>query len=547
MDTLIIYLNNIQIDDIFISTIKDSKDIFLGFIAAIFAIFIPLVIHYYSTLEKSVFPYLDSEIFTTKYFNIYYILQVLFLMLLWILLLTVQGISFFVLGFTFFIWAAIFSIILLINLYKYLSKKYSWEELFKERKFFLSNNNFNEIVVLEFLQNTTWKEPIFYLDFFYNKILEYDINFLNSHSKLIIESLLNKWENEDNFDIIKLWKFLEKIKLTDLFLDILNRKDIFNDYHFTKQFFNIFFKKINLEINKCNKWDWATEQLIRNLFFSYKKLKENSSILNSFQDQDFKLLLNIYKSDNENKYSYLSWDIMKTIISKMEKISWDTYLIIESLKTFLEKENDNFRFKFLSHFHSTILDSKILLEELGFMKEYWKDIFTKYKDVYFNETTKDWKIYISWKLQNGIFQELISLLWKKEGDYNHWYDNILQYWLLDFEPILFTELLYLYFIWYGENKALSIIETKRAFWWIGRLMTTWSWEKTFEEQEKELREKTIINFYETFKNNMPNFDELISQFKKLEKNEKLSERDILKSQHYIKLIKELQAIQKDEK
>ncbi len=462
--------------------LKDSKDVIIALLAVIFTIYIPFLLYFYQEINwKKNFKYLDLYIFHKNVFNLRKIfLAIIFLILILLFWNTSEYSNYY--------WINI--IILITSIFPF------W---------FFINNLFNLYELNENLREEKNSKHII---------------------KVRLNSIKNLELNQENFYIFK---------------DILQNKNL-EDYHFTKDFFKIFFEKINSEINKHTKWDWRNEQLIRNLFFSYKKLKENSSILNSFQDQDFKLLLNIYKSDNENKYSYLSWDIMKTIISKMEKISWDTYLIIESLKTFLEKESDNFRFKFLSHIHSEILKSEILLEDREFMEKYWIDIFDKYKDIFSSKVREDWQTLVSWKLQNSIFIELIQTLWKKEGDYNYWYDNILKYWLLNFEPLLFTELLFLYFVWYGENKAFSILEAKRAFWLIGRLMT-----KTSEEQEKELHEKTIINFYETFKNNMPNFDELISQFKKLEKNEKLLERDILKSKDYMKLIKKLQEIKNNEK
>lgn len=535
METLISYLNNIWIDNTFITTVQNSKDIFLGFIAAIFAIFIPLVIHYYSTLENSNFPYLDSKIFTADYFNLFKIIRFLIWMLVGIFLLSLNNILYFLGGVFLYVIFMSYTLYLIFNLYNFLKKKYDIEKIYIERQNFLEKNkNFNNEIILEFLQNNTWKEPVFYLEFFYNKLLKYEINFLNAHSKLIIESLLNKIENEDNFHTKKIGEFLKKIELTDLFWDTLNKEHIFEDYKFTTEFFKIFFEKIHWKIKNQKTEDRGTEQLIRNLLFLYKKLEENSHILNSFKDQDFKLLLKIYKSDSENKNSYLSRDLMSIIILMIEKNSWDTYLIEKCLQDVLNNENDAFRFKFLLHFHLSVFNSKIILEDTEFMKEYGKEVFQKYKIL-------KWSI---WKKRTNIkielYQKLVHIIQFNKWGYNHWYDNILIYWLLEYEPILFVELLVLYFAHFWENIAISILEQKIVFWWKWRTKVyLWDWEKDIEVKNKQEKEDTIKLFVTEFWWDKKVLENLKIQFQEIIDENKREERDIRRSKYYIWLIDEL--------
>ena len=335
---------------------------------------------------------------------------------------------------------------------------------------------------------------------------------------------------------------LKKLKLNNdnihIFKDTLQNKNLEN-YSFAHNFFKIYFEKI-LQLSE-NIWhdDWNQEIMLRDYLSVYKNYNEDINSLRIFSNLVFENFLYIYKKNYSNKFLHLSDIIIDTIILKIEKIisntyANNTYQIIENLKRFLKDNENNIQYNFLSNFHSKILKSEIIWADYEFMEKYWKDIFCEYKEIN------------NGKLQHQILYKLINVVKYNKWDYEKTLESVLEYRLLDFEPNLFVELLVLYFVWYWEKKASSVLENDSTIWWIYRMMTTWSWEKTFEEQEKELREKTIINFYETFKNNMPNFNELISQFQKLENNEKLSERDILKSQHYIKLIKELQAIQKDE-
>lgn len=454
--------------------LKDSKDVIIALLAVIFTIYIPFLLYFYQEINwKDKFKYLDLHIFHNDVF----VLKKVF-------------------------WSIIFLLILLLSWNSWNSSNNYWWNI--------------EILLLSIF-------PFWFLINNLFKLYELNENLREEKkSKIIFEIRINA---------------IKKLKINQnnyyLFKDILQNKNL-EDYNFTVEFFKIFFEKIHWEINKHKKWDWETEQLMRNLLFSYKKLEDNSHTLNSFNYQDFILLLNIYKADNQNKNSHLSGDIMKTIISKIEKISWDTYRVVHHLQKFLEKENDNFRFKFLSHFHSSIFNSKIILEDRDFMEKYWIDIFDKYKSLKWNiaKTTTNIKI--------KLYQKLVQIIQFHQWDYNYWYDNILRFWLLEYEAILFTRLMYLYFATFWENRAISILEHKIVFGWIWRVKTyLWDWEKDLEAENAAEEEKTIQLFVKEFWWNKQVLENLKIQFQEIMNENKREESDIRKSKYHIWLINKL--------
>jgi len=203
--------------------------------------------------------------------------------------------------------------------------------------------------------------------------------------------------------------------------------------------------------------------------------------------------------------------------------------------------DNNLKNYLLSDFQDIIFDNQKILENKRFMKKYWKEIYQNFKDTPFYlrgmKTTT---------IQRELYEKLISIIQFEQEKYNHWYDNILQYWLLEFKDlILFTRLMYLYFAPYWENRAISVLENKIVFWWFGRVKTI-IWEIgeidiEIENKEAENKEEieTIEGFVKSFGYNKGDLENLKIQFQEIINENKREERDIRRSKYYIWLIDEL--------
>lgn len=361
----------------------------------------------------------------------------------------------------------------------------------------------------------------------------------------LIKNLFNLYnlnlelKNENNswkLDNLRI-EWLKKLELNNKNFYIWNdtMQDInFQDYKFAQQFFKILFEKI---ISKVKFIYSSTSDgfqrhskasIIRDMLEKYKTLDIFPHI---FYFQDLKYLLELYKMDYDNNEFDIDFrnEILEIIRIKIEKHLTLSNVIIRAIDTFLITHKDNQ--KFISYFvwdlQSEFFESQIILNNRRAMKYFWKQIFNKYKN--FDNAT----------LFFELFQKLLLII-QSEEKYNSWYDMILHYWLLDFEPITFARLCYLFFTSYGENRALDILEKKKAFWLIWRTKSFLEWEEEkIENKYQEVLYKTIQNFKKYFAINKEELTQLKEQFQALIDEKTIDGNKVNYAKNYIYLIEKL--------
>lgn len=445
----IILLNPVESKNL-ITLIQDSKDIFLWLLATIFAIYIPLVIHYYQTIDKSKLNKLDTNIFHLKYFNLNKLLWFIWIYILWLLTIYFKPI----------IWT-ILIIIGLLLLLKNLNFLYSWYKNFKSKD--LNNQRINFIKKLK----------------------------------------LNKNNNE-------------------ILIEILENKNIFLDFYFSENFLEIFFgkltKKLKKDIKSKKMWDfWKSKNYIENLVKKLSNIffqKEQTPDY-IFIDELLKIYSEIYNLLDKSKILRTSLDIIQKIL--IEKIEfciknnlneWIVYPISSYLKG-INKEHQNY---FIINFNNKIINSRIILEDNNFMKEYWEKIINNNKDK---------------TIMKNILVFLLRKSYKLDSDKN--YENILQYWLLDFDPILLWDILHLYFYLWNWKKLLQstrkILENKSTYWF-------------YSDRLNKIKE-TYNYIKNNFKIDKSVFKKLKKEFKNIKKSQETSEIHKQKCDIYIEIINNL--------
>ena len=359
--------------------------------------------------------------------------------------------------------------------------------------------------------------------------------------KNLLQNLLNLYKFLNNINSDKIYKdrieYLKKIELNSEKIDIWNevmQEQNFQNYQFTKQFFEILFEKIKEEMRLIYSSVWnrfqrhSKSSILRSLLEKYKTLDIFSHI---FYSQDLKQLLEIYKLDFDNGEFEIDFrnavsDIIRIKIKKHLDNDW--YLTFDYIWEYLAKYNDNQRVisYFFGDLQSKILNSEILLKDIKVMKEYWKEVFHKYKDIWNSE----------------LFGEAINFLLEAiqfNKDYDFLYNNILCYWLVDFEPVVFSELLYLFFTPYWDNRAIDTLNKKHAFWW--QLMY---WKIPYRDRRTTTSLKqTIQNFKKYFSQqvNAEELTQLKEQFQALIDEKTIDENKINYAKNYISLIEKLLA------
>lgn len=444
--------------------IKDSKDVLLWFLGVIFAIYIPFLLYFYQEIaKKTQYKMLDLYLFQSRIFNLKQI-----------------------------IWSLIFLVLILLF----------WNKQEKSDYFIL-----NTIIL-------AWSIPvwIFLIKNLFNLYnLNLELNNENSSWKLDdlrIEGLRKLDINNEN---IYIWN--------DTMQDIN-----FQETNFTKQFFDILFEKVKVKI----KWIWKREYLEKRiidwLFQKYNNL-EQAQVNYSFFSQDIKKIFEILEVIYEKwKHEYSDYQILNTLIDRMEKNVWD-FWPVEIISFLHGIKDENIKNKLLFSLHNKILNSKILLENSDFMDNYGREIFLNYQSILMNPTI--------WKIIDVIHYS---------DKYDSWVSNILNYLLLNFEPILFAELLYLFFTPYGENRAKSILDKKFSFWLIWRVKTYWADNEVINNYDyKNETEETIQNFKKYFAINKEELSQLKEQFQALIDEGKLDENKIHYAKIYISLIEKLLA------
>lgn len=205
-----------------------------------------------------------------------------------------------------------------------------------------------------------------------------------------INNLFNLYELNENLREEKNSKHIIKVRLNSIknlelnqenfyiFKDILQNKNL-EDYFFTHKFLKLFFEKIKVNFTENNRW------LIINALNLYKDLDKNSNVLISFEFENFKQLLEIYKADfHKDEFAVnIQNTIFNIFIQYMDRIGSSSSSIIPTLKIFLKeniKDKKLINYFINDNFHPMIFENTEILQNMRFIRFYVKDIFTMLKE-----------------------------------------------------------------------------------------------------------------------------------------------------------------------
>ena len=482
-EELYIFLNNLWL------YISNHKDLIYTFIILIASIYIPLFIIIIELLKKKNNK-LDLALFFEKKVNIKVLI---------------------------FLYVIIFVILLFWN---------TWNELF----------NFYYINVLLFLILII---PIFEL---VRRLI-----YLNSYFLLDTKTI-----DKERIDFISELDF----KNIEIWLDIF-KLDSLKDYNFASKFTEILFKKIKEEIwkiaiNNNESEKYILVENIRSLLISYNELKYDSIFYSFFDEDNLDLFFNInkeiYKQRKNNNYIWISNNLSDILKNNLEKLKNDDpyiFIFYKILKEHIEENKKDLKYikELLWKILNLYFNSDILLKEDNILNEF------PYKINLFllkNKNTKEYEkvlhLLVFNKTLNYIRNNIINHYSDKKITFNNKIDNILKYWFWEFEDIItFSDILYMLFVPYWNNRAESIINGKRTFWYISRVkIFVWGMEKNYINNNKDY-ENTINKFKELLPwlINKEELEKLLKEFEEIIKENKMKEKYILRAKSYRKLIENL--------
>ena len=153
-----------------------------------------------------------------------------------------------------------------------------------------------------------------------------------------IQTLLNEWRNEDNFDFSTISEY--EIKLNDWLTRDDNTKEELNESKF-KGIDNLTLKIMNDKFNK--KYSNVLNEDQKSLIKEYFASEDNSSIIKAFSNIKNKTILNLnsFKTNNTNTYLKESYNVVLNNIQNLD----ESDLSEENLKKFLTvaKLNDELK------------------------------------------------------------------------------------------------------------------------------------------------------------------------------------------------------------
>ena len=153
-----------------------------------------------------------------------------------------------------------------------------------------------------------------------------------------IQTLLNEWRNEDNFDFSTISEY--EIKLNDWLTRDSNTKEELNESKF-KGIDNLTLKIMNDKFNK--KYSNVLNEDQKSLIKEYFASEDNSSIIKAFSNIKNKTILNLnsFKTNNTNTYLKESYNVVLNNIQNLD----ESDLSEENLKKFLTvaKLNDELK------------------------------------------------------------------------------------------------------------------------------------------------------------------------------------------------------------
>lgn len=320
----------------------------------------------------------------------------------------------------------------------------------------------------------------------------------------------------------------------------------FNWYEdFYRELVPVLFQKFWIKFQKWfNSEDWN----LLNLLSIYNDNNRELSKRNFFEiDGHLLIFLDMYKelyfSDKRYHYSHYMYEILKRKITSLEEN--DTYIwgFYNDLKKYIKNNSSTEEEKeFIVHLisrdivniffdNATCLENDELMQQFPFKISETNLQKKNYEAKIINNILNTTLSYVIRDLQTNNRRENIEI--------DKGIDNILRHWYSFIDDIiLFSIIIQILLIPYGEDRIESILKSHRRFWHIWRVMT-WIGENYDFDTESERQYKRTIDNIKKYLPGLLNKENILSILSEMNDKKNLSKDDNRRIRYYIKILNDL--------